>query len=136
MVWFHFRGPKGLWGKKYIVVEGTKLKICDKENGIGFNSDSFDLAPEDGTVVMHEAVSSSELFMTAASDIPYILRLEFKPHTTCWPSRYKIINLISYIIGYMTLMQSKNKRVYLIMTKQKLCYNCNKLSSMSSELIN
>ena len=49
--------------------------------------DEFDLCPPNGEVSVHSAVTAVELNNTAASDLPYILRLEFEPNTTCWPGR-------------------------------------------------
>ncbi|KAG2470873.1 CTRO kinase, partial [Polypterus senegalus] len=49
--------------------------------------DEFDLCLPDGDVSVHGAVGASELANTAKTDIPYMLKLESHPHTTCWPGR-------------------------------------------------
>lgn len=38
-------------------------------------------------MTVHGAVGASELINTAKSDIPYVLKLESHPHTTCWPGQ-------------------------------------------------
>ncbi|CAB1353973.1 unnamed protein product [Coregonus sp. 'balchen'] len=66
------RGQQG-WERKYVVLDGTKVSIYDTE-------------PRE-EVTIHGAVGASELINTAKSDIPYILKLESHPHTTCWPGQ-------------------------------------------------
>ncbi|XP_014673016.1 PREDICTED: citron Rho-interacting kinase-like, partial [Priapulus caudatus] len=86
--WLKIQGVKSAWDRSYVVVRGATLSVHDKENAATRGAgDAFDLAPADGVVVVHEAVGSSELPTAAASDVPYILRVEFRPHTTCWPAR-------------------------------------------------
>ncbi len=41
-------------------------------------------------VTIHSAVTAAELTNTASTDLPYILRLEFEPETTCWPGRSEL----------------------------------------------
>uniref|UniRef100_A0AAV2M5H0 CNH domain-containing protein n=1 Tax=Knipowitschia caucasica TaxID=637954 RepID=A0AAV2M5H0_KNICA len=43
------------------------------------------LCVSDGEVNVHGVVSASELINTAKSDIPFVLKLEALPHTSCWP---------------------------------------------------
>uniref|UniRef100_A0A8C5E0L3 non-specific serine/threonine protein kinase n=1 Tax=Gouania willdenowi TaxID=441366 RepID=A0A8C5E0L3_GOUWI len=73
------RGQQG-WERKYVVLDGTKLSIYDAE-------EEFELCLPDGEVTVHGAVGASELINTAKSDIPYVLKLESHPHTTCWPGQ-------------------------------------------------
>ncbi|TUB86237.1 Citron Rho-interacting kinase [Bagarius yarrelli] len=49
--------------------------------------EEFELCLPDGEVTVHGAVGASELINTAKSDIPYVLKLESHPHTTCWPGQ-------------------------------------------------
>uniref|UniRef100_A0A8C4T6J6 Citron Rho-interacting kinase n=1 Tax=Erpetoichthys calabaricus TaxID=27687 RepID=A0A8C4T6J6_ERPCA len=82
------RGQQG-WERKYIVLEGSKVMIYDnepREEGTR-PIDEFDLCLPDGDVSVHGAVGASELANTAKTDIPYMLKLESHPHTTCWPGR-------------------------------------------------
>ncbi|XP_026099134.1 citron Rho-interacting kinase isoform X7 [Carassius auratus] len=82
------RGQQG-WERKYVVLDGTKLSIYESEP----TEDSvkpleeFELCLADGEVTVHGAVGASELINTAKSDIPYVLKLESHPHTTCWPGQ-------------------------------------------------
>ncbi|XP_022521555.2 citron rho-interacting kinase isoform X2 [Astyanax mexicanus] len=82
------RGQQG-WESKYVVLDGTKVSIYESEP----REDSvkpleeFELCLPDGEVTVHGAVGASELINTAKSDIPYVLKLESHPHTTCWPGQ-------------------------------------------------
>ncbi|KAK7163861.1 hypothetical protein R3I94_002543 [Phoxinus phoxinus] len=82
------RGQQG-WEQKYVVLDGTKVSIYESE----LSEDSvkpleeFELCLPDGEVTVHGAVGASELINTAKSDIPYVLKLESHPHTTCWPGQ-------------------------------------------------
>uniref|UniRef100_A0A8C2X4C7 Citron Rho-interacting kinase n=1 Tax=Cyclopterus lumpus TaxID=8103 RepID=A0A8C2X4C7_CYCLU len=82
------RGQQG-WERKYVVLDGTRVSIYDTEprEGQYFISDEFELCLPDGEVTVHGAVGASELINTAKSDIPYVLKLESHPHTTCWPGQ-------------------------------------------------
>nr|XP_006815753.1 PREDICTED: citron Rho-interacting kinase-like [Saccoglossus kowalevskii] len=78
-------GKQG-WDKKWVTLEGTKVCIYDKESSL-VTIDEFDLCPSEGKVTVHAAVTPAELFNTASTDLPYIMRLELHPKTTCWPGR-------------------------------------------------
>uniref|UniRef100_A0A6Q2WYE4 non-specific serine/threonine protein kinase n=1 Tax=Esox lucius TaxID=8010 RepID=A0A6Q2WYE4_ESOLU len=82
------RGQQG-WERKYVVLDGTKVSIYDSEpREDSLNpEEEFELCLPDGEVTIHGAVGSSELINTAKSDIPYVLKLESHPHTTCWPGQ-------------------------------------------------
>uniref|UniRef100_A0A671TTW3 Citron Rho-interacting kinase n=1 Tax=Sparus aurata TaxID=8175 RepID=A0A671TTW3_SPAAU len=82
------RGQQG-WERKYVVLDGTKVSIYDTEprEGQYFTEEEFELCLPDGEVTVHGAVGASELINTAKSDIPYVLKLESHPHTTCWPGQ-------------------------------------------------
>uniref|UniRef100_A0A3B4Y481 Citron Rho-interacting kinase n=1 Tax=Seriola lalandi dorsalis TaxID=1841481 RepID=A0A3B4Y481_SERLL len=77
------RGQQG-WERKYVVLDGTKVSIYD--NCVKAEEE-FELCMPDGEVTVHGAVGASELINTAKSDIPYVLKLESHPHTTCWPGQ-------------------------------------------------
>ncbi|XP_061583739.1 citron rho-interacting kinase isoform X5 [Cololabis saira] len=82
------RGQQG-WERKYVILDGTKVSIYDtepREDCINME-DEFELCLPDGEVTVHGAVGTSELINTAKSDIPYVLKLESHPHTTCWPGQ-------------------------------------------------
>ncbi|XP_035196867.1 citron Rho-interacting kinase isoform X2 [Oxyura jamaicensis] len=82
------RGQQG-WDRKYIVLEGTKVLIYDAEAREAGQRplEEFELCLPDGDVTVHGAVGATELTNTAKTDVPYILKLESHPHTTCWPGR-------------------------------------------------
>ncbi|XP_061147532.1 citron rho-interacting kinase isoform X1 [Syngnathus typhle] len=82
------RGQQG-WETKYVVLDGTKISVYDAEprEDCVNAEEEFELCLPDGEVTVHGAVGASELINTAKSDIPYILKLESHPHTTCWPGQ-------------------------------------------------
>uniref|UniRef100_A0A8C5LL70 Citron Rho-interacting kinase n=1 Tax=Leptobrachium leishanense TaxID=445787 RepID=A0A8C5LL70_9ANUR len=82
------RGQQG-WDRKYIVLEGSKILIFDSELKEGGQRpvEEFELCLPDGDVTIHGAVGSTELVNTAKSDVPYVMKIESHPHTTCWPGR-------------------------------------------------
>ncbi|XP_008407639.1 citron Rho-interacting kinase isoform X2 [Poecilia reticulata] len=82
------RGQQG-WERKYVILDGTKLSVFDIEPAEDSlkAEEEFELCLGDGEVTVHGAVGASELINTAKSDIPYVLKLESHPHTTCWPGQ-------------------------------------------------
>ncbi|XP_054883324.1 citron rho-interacting kinase isoform X3 [Poeciliopsis prolifica] len=82
------RGQQG-WERKYVILDGTKLSVYDTEPTEDSlkAEEEFELCLGDGEVTVHGAVGASELINTAKSDIPYVLKLESHPHTTCWPGQ-------------------------------------------------
>ncbi|XP_027858629.1 citron Rho-interacting kinase isoform X7 [Xiphophorus couchianus] len=82
------RGQQG-WERKYVILDGTKLSVYDTEPAEDSlkAEEEFELCLGDGEVTVHGAVGASELINTAKSDIPYVLKLESHPHTTCWPGQ-------------------------------------------------
>ncbi|XP_031433366.1 citron rho-interacting kinase isoform X3 [Clupea harengus] len=82
------RGQQG-WETGYVVLDGTKVSIFETEprDDSVKPLEEFELCLPDGDVTVHGAVGASELINTAKSDIPYLLKLESHPHTTCWPGQ-------------------------------------------------
>ncbi|KAM8961552.1 citron Rho-interacting kinase isoform 2-T2 [Pelodytes ibericus] len=80
------RGQQG-WDRKYIVLEGSKILIFEAELKEGGQRpvEEFELCLPDGDVTIHGAVGATELVNTAKSDMPYVMKVESHPHTTCWP---------------------------------------------------
>ncbi|XP_064210252.1 citron rho-interacting kinase isoform X4 [Anguilla rostrata] len=77
------------WERKYVVLDGTKVSIYEtepREDSVK-PQEEFELCLPDGEVTVHGAVGASELTNTAKSDIPFVLKLESHPHTTCWPGQ-------------------------------------------------
>uniref|UniRef100_A0A3B3Z259 Citron rho-interacting serine/threonine kinase b n=1 Tax=Poecilia mexicana TaxID=48701 RepID=A0A3B3Z259_9TELE len=81
------RGQQG-WERKYVILDGTKLSVYDTEPAEGQQLPHLFLFFLDSLkVTVHGAIGASELINTAKSDIPYVLKLESHPHTTCWPGQ-------------------------------------------------
>ncbi|XP_067911362.1 citron Rho-interacting kinase-like isoform X3 [Heterodontus francisci] len=81
------RGQQG-WERKYIILEESKVFLYENDSIDGQRPiDEFELCLPDGDVTVHGAVGASELVNTAKTDVPYILKLESQPHTTCWPGQ-------------------------------------------------
>ncbi|XP_069038125.1 citron rho-interacting kinase isoform X3 [Lepisosteus oculatus] len=82
------RGQQG-WERKYVVLDGTKVMVYETEPREDSTKpqEELDLCLPDVEVTVHGAVGASELVNTAKSDIPYVLKLESHPHTTCWPGQ-------------------------------------------------
>ncbi|XP_034152573.1 citron Rho-interacting kinase isoform X3 [Esox lucius] len=77
------------WDRKYVVLDGTKVTIYEtepREDSVK-PLEEFELCLSDGEVMVHGAVGASELPNTAKSDVPYVLKLESHPHTSCWPGQ-------------------------------------------------
>ncbi|MEQ2183647.1 hypothetical protein GOODEAATRI_000209 [Goodea atripinnis] len=81
---------------------GCSCTDHSKTTAVYFSLDSlraeeeFELCLPDGEVAVHGAIGATELINTAKSaftshmmstDIPYVLKLESHPHTTCWPGQ-------------------------------------------------
>ncbi|MBN3317543.1 CTRO kinase, partial [Atractosteus spatula] len=82
------RGQQG-WERKYVVLDGTKVMVYETEPREDSTKpqEELDLCLPEVEVTVHGAVGASELVNTAKSDIPYVLKLESHPHTTCWPGQ-------------------------------------------------
>ncbi|ELU13655.1 hypothetical protein CAPTEDRAFT_79340, partial [Capitella teleta] len=79
---------KQIWERKWVELKDNRIAIYDSDATHGLDPiDELDLCPANGDVTVHSSVSPTELPNTANSDLPYILRLEFEPDTTCWPGR-------------------------------------------------
>lgn len=72
---------------KLAELEENTLRIYSDESREAEHCEPFNLCPSNGFVSVHSAVTAAELTKTASSDLPFILRLEFEPDTTCWPGR-------------------------------------------------
>ncbi|XP_050410841.1 citron rho-interacting kinase [Patella vulgata] len=80
------RTGKTGWEKRWGQLEGTLLMLY-REDTDANPVDTFELNPVDGYVTIHSAVTYSELSGTASSDLPFVMRLDQDPLTTCWPGR-------------------------------------------------
>uniref|UniRef100_A0A673J6C3 Citron Rho-interacting kinase-like n=1 Tax=Sinocyclocheilus rhinocerous TaxID=307959 RepID=A0A673J6C3_9TELE len=77
------------WERKYVVLDGCKVITYETEprDESVKPLDEFELCLSDGDVTVHSAVGSSELPNTAKTDVPYVLKLESSPQSTCWPGQ-------------------------------------------------
>ncbi|XP_068079191.1 citron Rho-interacting kinase isoform X7 [Danio rerio] len=77
------------WERKYVVLDGYKVITFETEprDESVKPLDEFELCLSDGEVTVHSAVGSSELPNTAKTDVPYVLKLESSPQSTCWPGQ-------------------------------------------------
>lgn len=74
------------WERKYLRLEGSCLCTYEHQPSTGMSPISrLDLAEKDGFIVS-ENVTQPEVPTTAKSDVPFVLRIESKSPTTCWPS--------------------------------------------------
>ncbi|XP_078681542.1 citron Rho-interacting kinase-like isoform X2 [Branchiostoma floridae x Branchiostoma belcheri] len=91
------RNNKMGWDKRWCTLQGCKLLIYDMDNKVDRTlCDEFDLCPEDRTISIHSAVTAAELINTAKTDLPYIIKLESHPCTTCWPGRTLHLMALSF----------------------------------------
>ncbi|XP_078600368.1 citron Rho-interacting kinase-like isoform X4 [Branchiostoma floridae x Branchiostoma japonicum] len=91
------RNNKMGWDKRWCTLHGCKLLIYDMDNKDDRTlCDEFDLCPEDRTISIHSAVTAAELINTAKTDLPYIIKLEYHPCTTCWPGRTLHLMALSF----------------------------------------
>ncbi|XP_056887757.1 citron Rho-interacting kinase isoform X3 [Takifugu flavidus] len=77
------------WERKYVILDGTKVSIYDiepREDSVK-PLEEFELCLSDGEVIVHGAVGASELPNTSKSEVPYVLKLESRCHTPCWPGQ-------------------------------------------------
>ncbi|XP_034025609.1 citron Rho-interacting kinase isoform X2 [Thalassophryne amazonica] len=75
------------WERKYVILDGSKVSVYElepREESVK-PLQEFDLYLPDGEVLIHGAVGASELPNTSKSDVPYVLKLESRCHSPCWP---------------------------------------------------
>ncbi|XP_022249330.1 citron Rho-interacting kinase-like [Limulus polyphemus] len=107
------RNGKQGWEKHYLWLENTTLYFFDKENVQDASaSDSIDLCPIDGEVLVTSAVSATELIGTAKTDLHYILKLEYFPNTSFRPPRclYIMVQSFSEKQMWVSAMESVLKK--------------------------
>ncbi|XP_076859570.1 LOW QUALITY PROTEIN: citron Rho-interacting kinase [Brachyhypopomus gauderio] len=76
------------WERKYVVLDGNKVLTYDTEPEKSVKPvDEFDLCVADGEVIVHSAVGGADLTNTTKADVPFVLKLESVPHSSCWPAQ-------------------------------------------------
>ncbi|XP_056637820.1 citron Rho-interacting kinase [Diorhabda sublineata] len=88
--WIKVVGKTNTWEKRYAVLTDTSIKVYSstpKERS-AILMETFDLKPinSHGKVVS-EPLPSEISIPVANSDIPFILKVEVAPDTTCWPPK-------------------------------------------------
>lgn len=85
-----FRNNKLGWDRRYLRIIDNMLCFFEDANEIEPEKALIKLnfSPEVARMVVTSAVSPTELTYAASSDLPFVLKLEYIPHTTCWPQRY------------------------------------------------
>jgi len=75
------RAGKTAWDRKWVVLKDCKLSVYNsrEESASGPTVDEFDLCPPSGVVTVCSAVTHNELPNVSASELVYILMLEFEP---------------------------------------------------------
>ncbi|XP_056629094.1 citron Rho-interacting kinase isoform X2 [Triplophysa dalaica] len=77
------------WERKYVVLDAYKVITYEAEPRDESVKvlDEFELCLSDGEVTVHSAVGASEVPNTGKSDVPFVLKLESLPHSSCWPGQ-------------------------------------------------
>lgn len=90
---FIFRNNKLGWDRRYIRIMDNVLYLFEnaEENDLNKALIKLDFSPKLARIVVTSAVSATEVPYAAASDLPYVLKLEYFPHTTCWPQRLELV---------------------------------------------
>ncbi|XP_062613550.1 citron Rho-interacting kinase-like, partial [Saccostrea cucullata] len=89
------RTGKPGWEKRWCSLENNILLMYREESDAN-PIDTFDLNPAETDVTVHSAISSAELPNTASTDLPYVLKVEHEPLTTCWPRRELYLMAVTF----------------------------------------
>lgn len=92
------RNNKLGWDRRYLRLIDNMLCFFEVSNETDPEKSliKLNLSPEDARIVVTSAVSPTELTFAASSDLPFVLKLEYIPHTTCWPQRYLIVSCLIF----------------------------------------
>ncbi|XP_060533319.1 citron Rho-interacting kinase [Cylas formicarius] len=89
----------GGWEKRYLRLAKSSLEVYSQPpSDAGFKLlESFPLKPEGsrGKVVLEPLPSEIAGISVATSDLPFIMKIEVVPETTCWPPRNFILMTLS-----------------------------------------
>ncbi|KAJ8679084.1 hypothetical protein QAD02_014871 [Eretmocerus hayati] len=88
---------KSCWERKYLRLESSRLCSYEHQPSPGMAPISqIDLTEKDG-FILSENVHQADVPSTAMSDMPFILRIESKSPSTCWPNSRLDIMALSQI---------------------------------------
>ncbi|KAK9874246.1 hypothetical protein WA026_002601 [Henosepilachna vigintioctopunctata] len=134
--WIKIFGPSGSWEKRYAVLTNTHLKVYaqESERYTAKVEQIFELKPEDGRgkVLLEPLISEIDV-MVAQSDLPFLLKIEISPNTTCWPSKTFIFLTLSvqdkdmWYKALQNVFQEDNENVYcetIMSLPDDLTVNC------------
>ncbi|KAK3927456.1 Citron rho-interacting kinase [Frankliniella fusca] len=86
------------WERRYVRLAGSELLIFAHEpaNNSAHMSpiERYPLCPADGITTVSSA-TQAEIVGTAKSDIPFIIKIEVTPRTTCWPGSTQYLMALS-----------------------------------------
>ncbi|KAK3084551.1 hypothetical protein FSP39_015212 [Pinctada imbricata] len=89
------RAGKPRWEKRWGVLENNLLLLY-RDEGDANPVDTFELNPSETDVGIHSAISVAELSSTAQSDLPYVIKIEHVPLTTCWSGRVLYLMALNF----------------------------------------
>ncbi|XP_054717989.1 citron Rho-interacting kinase-like [Uloborus diversus] len=77
------------WDRRYLRIKNNELYIFEnaEESDPKKSLLTLDFSSSVARIAVTSAVSATELPHAASSDLLYVLKLEYFPHTTCWPQR-------------------------------------------------
>ncbi|XP_035230505.1 citron Rho-interacting kinase-like, partial [Stegodyphus dumicola] len=86
------------WDRRYLKLIGTVLYIFEnsEEKDLNRALSTLDFGNNEEKIVVTSAVSATELTYAATSDLPYVLKVEYIPRTTCWPERCLYIMALNF----------------------------------------
>ncbi|XP_068087036.1 citron rho-interacting kinase [Anabrus simplex] len=86
------------WERNYLRLQGSVLEVFDTQptSKDAVPVSTFEVCPPEGTTSVLSAVPYSDVVNTAKSDLPYILKVEVSPRTTCWPGSSMLIMALSF----------------------------------------
>lgn len=89
------QGKKG-WEKKFARLEGSKLCIYEHEPIGNLSPISIlDLCPSDGVGRVSKEVTATECANTAGTDLPFIIKINVGPATTCYPDKSQLMMFLN-----------------------------------------
>ncbi|XP_014204080.1 citron Rho-interacting kinase [Copidosoma floridanum] len=116
---------KASWERKYLKLDGSCLCTYEHQPSPGMMPiNRLDLAEKDGFIVS-ETVHQADVPGTAKSDLPFILRIESKSPSTCWPTSRLDIMALSQLdkkkwLQALKMYSSKLSKTEIVHTVLKL----------------
>ncbi|XP_026476727.1 citron Rho-interacting kinase-like [Ctenocephalides felis] len=84
------------WERKYIQLVGSDIHVYANEpSGKSEPATTIQLRQDNSCTVVTPEVSETDVNNTARSDLPFIIKIELIPTTTCWPATTHLIMALS-----------------------------------------